>query len=913
MPSDHSLRDAEEDTHQDAKRELADIFGSIQKLPQVCSHLKIESDKLVDPEILIEDWPQVDFPISHGYADYILLVEGDQEGLTGRGLDLSNIRLRNPQWDSFLEDTILPTILPKLGLESVKLEPPVLRIQGPGTQRYSLLTEKREGHTLNGSISAQDSMMARPIAPSNGLLDRLEHALRCYQSSDPGAFCLLIPLPMGGHYFDAGTQACHQLANISHKAGFHMFLAGMTHTANENDPNVGRDDPIAWSISLSDIRAGEVSYNPVGSFLRIAQCDIVDINLSAETKFKQHEIDSLSVRNHDPKCYWALDYSEDGSHDSLTDDEDEDEDEDVYDCTCRKTVHHQVIVFVPQQHLDRLLPAVAEPDHVDNLVRLVLPRCREVKEWDEELDSALVRFFTACVKGENVHQPDKTLGWILRWARGGFEEGLYDACLEAGALLPNECISFYSGLGAVIEDDLSGEISYTRVETALCSMLHGLVSQVDKVGLTSLDSILSRLQEEISCHRLRDKFRAWKEKVLRRELRRKYSFDDSDLCFVVKTLDNSGRLLSSMLPLETMKTRSTHHCLLEFLSCAFRKNLRIWHHTSGDFQSLYKQLIDGNEKSLALRGSDIKKTWSTSPHHSGSWFISIVVQSLQQGLLPSLLPIIKSTCPVFDIGLPRDGTLAFRDMSIAGFLGDMCQSLQDASSPPDKKNQQFSTPVTVISAEESKAVFETLLRHGVLRAMPTSHIAESFTGWPIASRGCRKPDCVDCAVLDALLGHKTVIVARFHEKSLRGGLGHLIGQLTKKTAEWPALFKYSVTGEMGSRTVIITKQEDDLRAMAQRNYDYAMRSLRRRVAPLKNDYMKQILGRELYGELVLLGDEDEIEATECDQGLTGTDSDCDSESTKTCSDVAEPSASSLKRPARSSPGPDSRPKRQKTD
>lgn len=185
-------------------------------------------------------------------------------------------------------------------------------------------------------------MMARPIAPSNGLLDRLEHALRCYQSSDPGAFCLLIPLPMGGHYFDAGTQACHQLANISHKAGFQMFLAGMTHTANENDPNVGRDDPIAWSISLSDIRAGEVSYNPVGSFLRIAQCDIVDINLSAETKFKQHEIDSLSVRNHDPKCYWALDYSEDGSHDSLADDEDEDEDEDVYDCTCRKTVHHQV-------------------------------------------------------------------------------------------------------------------------------------------------------------------------------------------------------------------------------------------------------------------------------------------------------------------------------------------------------------------------------------------------------------------------------------------------------------------------------------------------------------------------------------------------------------------------------------------
>lgn len=78
-------------------------------------------------------------------------------------------------------------------------------------------------------------------------------------------------------------------------------------------------------------------------------------------------------------------------------------------------------------------------------------------------------------------------------------------------------------------------------------MLHGLVSQVDKVGLTSLDSILSRLQEEISCHRLRDKFRGWKEKMLQRELRRKYSFDDSDLCFVVKTLDNSGRLLSSML------------------------------------------------------------------------------------------------------------------------------------------------------------------------------------------------------------------------------------------------------------------------------------------------------------------------------------------------------------------------------
>lgn len=113
----------------------------------------IEPDKLVDPEIIIEDWPQLDFPISHHDADFILLQESEPEGLTGRGLDISQIRLRNPKWDSFLKETILPAILPKLGLESVKLEPPVLRIQAPGTQRYSLSSDKSKDPIVKGGIS----------------------------------------------------------------------------------------------------------------------------------------------------------------------------------------------------------------------------------------------------------------------------------------------------------------------------------------------------------------------------------------------------------------------------------------------------------------------------------------------------------------------------------------------------------------------------------------------------------------------------------------------------------------------------------------------------------------------------------------------------------------------------------------
>ncbi|TLD18614.1 hypothetical protein PspLS_10133 [Pyricularia sp. CBS 133598] len=928
MPSDHRLRDAEEGTHQDTKRELANIFGSIQKLSQVCSHLEIESDKLVDPEILVQDCPQLDFPVSHQDADYILLLEGDQEGLTGGGLDISKIRLRNLKWDSFLNGTILPTVLPKLGLENVKLDPPVLRIQAPGTQRYNLSTEEQKDKALSGGISiflpsiqkggyvecscpgltedgmlaqrddssydeatywfgpllnghhvslvygfsiqSQDNRMARPIPPAAGLFDRLEQALRCSQSSDPGAFRLVIPLPATGQYFGAGTRACQQLGDFSRKAGFHSFLAQMTHAADEHDLNVRRDDPIAWSISLSDI-----------------------ITVEAETKLKQHEIDSLLVHNHDPKCYWALDdCEEDSNHDNLNEDDDADEDEDAYDCTCRKTVHHEVILLVSHKHLYKILPAVGKPDHVDNLVRLVLLRCQNIKEWDEELDSATVRFFTDCVRGRYIHRPYKTLGLILQWARRNFEDSLYRACLRAVGALQAAPVGFFSGLGEILEDELSHEMSYSRTKAALSSILRGFVSQVDKLGLSALDLILSTLREGIRCQRLRTKFDTWQWAVLERKLRKKRSFDDSDLCFIIKSLDNSGGFLSSMCIVMRIQTE---YSSLEPELPNPSKHLRATY---------------GNEDRLALSGSDIKDTWSTEPYHSGSWFISIVVQSLKQRLMSSLLPIIKSSCPVFDIGLPRDGTLAFRDMSIAGFLGDMCQSLQDASSPLDKEHEQVSTPVTLISVEDSKAVFETLL---FLKSMPTRYVAESFTGWALASRGCRELDCVDCAVLDALLGHETVIVAHFDEKSLYGGLDHLVGQLTKRTAEWPEPFNYSITGEIGSQTVTITKKEEELRAMAQRSYDYAMRSLRRRVAPLRNDYMKQILGHRLYGELVLLGEEDQNETPECDQGLTGTDSDCDSESTKTCGDVAQSPASSLKRPARSSPDLGATPKRRRMD
>lgn len=324
-------------------------------------------------------------------------------------------------------------------------------------------------------------------------------------------------------------------------------------------------------------------------------------------------------------------------------------------------------------------------------------------------------------------------------------------------------------------------------------------------------------------------------------------------------------------------------------------------------------ILDGSQWSLALRESDIKHTWSAAPHHSGTWFISMVVQSLQQGLLSSLLPIIKYTCQNFTAGVSRNGTLAFRDMSLAGFLGDMCQSLQDASSLLDEEDRQNLTPIKPVSADDVKAVFEEILRHGVLKPMPTRQAVDDFPGWAIASRGCGKRDCVDCAVLDALLGHETAIVAHFNEWSLRSGVDHLIGQLTKRTAEWPAPFEYSIKGEIGSRTVTLTKQERVLRERVQHSYEYAMRSLRRRVAPLKNEYMKQVLGRELYGELVLLGEEDEEEATECDQCITDIDFEGDSDSTQTCSDAAQLSTSSIKRPAPSSPDTGSMPKRLKTD
>lgn len=111
-------------------------------------------------------------------------------------------------------------------------------------------------------------------------------------------------------------------------------------------------------------------------------------------------------------------------------------------------------------------------------------------------------------------------------------------------------------------------------------------------------------------------------------------------------------------------------------------------------------------------------------------------------------------------------TLAFRDMSISAFLGDLCRALQS-----EWMQESGPMAVTTVSVEDVEAIFETILS-GRAKINPQRPATKYFVGWALDRRGCGKLDRVDCAVFDALLGHETVARARFAERSMRGSMDH---------------------------------------------------------------------------------------------------------------------------------------------
>ncbi len=177
---------------------------------------------------------------------------------------------------------------------------------------------------------------------------------------------------------------------------------------------------------------------------------------------------------------------------------------------------------------------------------------------------------------------------------------------------------------------------------------------------------------------------------------------------------------------------------------------------------------------------------------------------------------------------------------VSDFLQPLTSVLQEHNVPP-------SSPIL-------KKLYELVLREGIHRRIPTC--PTPLPGWANKLRGCGLPACNDCRALAGFLISQDRVTWKFSAAKPRRT--HIERFLPHE------LFKLTTQATRSPFTLIVEKIRGAEFSAELRSYRQIVGAVGSTVAPLRHDYVCEMLGHSDYVKLVLLGD------TQGEGGVAGT-------------------------------------------
>ncbi|XXH00494.1 hypothetical protein Hte_006840 [Hypoxylon texense] len=353
-----------------------------------------------------------------------------------------------------------------------------------------------------------------------------------------------------------------------------------------------------------------------------------------------------------------------------------------------------------------------------------------------------------------------------------------------------------------------------------------LATELPKYPLKRLADVLPQLDSLVQNEDLKASFQDWKKPIPEKAVESKPYLDIDDyyllLGLLISQFSDSSWLATWFTP--TLAKRASKCLLCEILRLVHEEHKR---NTSGA-KDVFQCILEGCAEILPLKIEDLLKSEHKFPGAElGTLmtFFNIVHLSCDIGLSQQVTELIEKSCANI---CRSDAKAKYISPIIANrFLQDLTFLL---------------TTYNIPHLESVKHLYIILLRN-VLLANPPKRPREPW-GWAYKPRACG-PYCGGCQELDAFLLNSEVQTYGF--RVTQDKRVHLESRLQ------PGPFMWHTIKGSSPHTLVITKTGteygEDLR-----KYNDSVANLVNQVSRFQCEYVRSLLGNDLYQKLVLLRD-----------------------------------------------------------
>ncbi|KAH7119313.1 hypothetical protein EDB81DRAFT_667473 [Dactylonectria macrodidyma] len=467
--------------------------------------------------------------------------------------------------------------------------------------------------------------------------------------------------------------------------------------------------------------------------------------------------------------------------------------------------HNTVIILTPKMNV----ASIMGDSSADSILSMVLEDYN--RDPDNDLTKTVaLKTLRAAMAGSRVTR-NNNLVRIIEWAIRLGNDSLYRDATGRGWQQPE----VMQAMVKAIKQRCEHPRVLTDAEKADFSEWTSRFGGV-LLSATKLDNFLtavSRFQSALDDVHLEKSFKRWVRGALVQELEARPTWEESELAslrtMILARQNDTDWIVTWFLP--TLASRGTQDLLVRFLE---------WAYTSApyDVHAIFTRILENATAQLRLRSSDFR-----TPQPQQSDFLTLLDQSICLGVFSSFLKVVEDSCRSLQAGSWENREEAL----LAEFLAETATKLQENSIPP---------------SPAMASLFKVLLVKVVdTTSLPPSPVDR---GWTYEPRGCG-PRCPDCLSLNAFLQSSTQTTARFQMAQTRRR--HLQKQLI------PAGFFNMVTQKSTPAMTLVVTKKIKMSDHQQELYNAAVAALEARVAPMKGEYMENLLGAEDYRKMILLG------------------------------------------------------------
>ncbi|EFX04490.1 hypothetical protein CMQ_1418 [Grosmannia clavigera kw1407] len=258
---------------------------------------------------------------------------------------------------------------------------------------------------------------------------------------------------------------------------------------------------------------------------------------------------------------------------------------------------------------------------------------------------------------------------------------------------------------------------------------------------------------------------------------------------------------------------------------------------SGIVKATFEHLIEHCAWALILRGGALFLTPCPAQYYTYD-FPTLLDHTLDIGAGGSATKLLETLCNRWGAELKKGGGFLTASQSIT-LLGTVVKVLQKHK---------------VLNSPPAKRLLDIVIQYEIGRNIP--ECPKKLPGWAHKPRRCDQGQCQDCVALNRFLVSESEKVWRF--TAVQARRKHVESALKQ---DYPLRFQLVTERVKSPQTLVVEKLEIEF-SEEMKPYLSAIKNMRRHLAALEGDFVREMLSDERYRKLILLEDLDTDDSSE---------------------------------------------------